>query len=98
MLHLLSYHAENFSRVIHLAVSPGLSVFKKRLHAQPPHGFENIAVAPHPGGKSTEIVERLYGILICASPKNITIDAVSVGPVRLCSNCGESLLFDQSSG
>jgi len=34
MLHLLSYHAENFSRVIHLAVSPGLSVFKKRLHSQ----------------------------------------------------------------
>jgi hypothetical protein len=34
MLHLLSYHAENFSRLIHLAVSPGLSVFKKRLHSQ----------------------------------------------------------------
>src|SRR5438105_4836487 len=68
------------------------------MRAQPFDKFDDLSVAPHPGWKPFEIPQRFDGELVLAGPANITIGAISIGPILLDGHGGESFLLNQTLG
>ena len=66
--------------------------------SQPPDEIEHVGVAPHPGGKSLEVAERVIGAGVGARAAHVSVHSISVRPVGFNRDRPEALLDDQPFG
>ncbi len=59
---------------------------------------QDVAVAPHPGGKSKEPLQGGIGVRVARHPHHVSVHPVRIGPVPLNGDHGEAQLVDESPG
>jgi hypothetical protein len=66
--------------------------------AQPIDERAHDGVAPYPGGEAREPAQRVVGTGSAASPLDVAVHAIGIGPVGLDGHRAKTLLRDQAPG
>ena len=64
--------------------------------AEPSDEVQDIGIAPHPGGESTKVPQRLHRVPVASGTTSVLINPIRVGPIRLDGDRRETLFRNQA--